>query len=69
MIRLCEICHKPIYSRDETWSNDMGMAVHSACLSGLTINFTTGRISPPRRGEGLTPFDMAYLMIVTMVKE
>ena len=44
----------------------MGMAAHSACLSGLTINFTTGRISPPRRGEGLTPFDMAYLMIVTM---
>lgn len=66
MIRLCEICHKPIYSRDETWSNDMGMAAHSACLSGLTINFTTGGIL---QQEGLTPFDMAYLMIVTMVKE
>lgn len=69
MIRLCEICHKPIYSWDEVWSNDMGMAAHSACLSGLTINFTTGRISPPRKSEGLTSFDIAYLMIVTMVKE
>ena len=49
MIKLCCICHKPIYSFDRKVSNDDGMFAHSDCFKALSYNFTMGRISYPRK--------------------
>lgn len=66
MIRICEICGKPIYSWDAYVANESGMACHSDCFKGLTYNFTMGNINLPRKSTGkITGFDKAFYILMT----
>lgn len=49
MIRLCEICGKPIYSWDKARSSDYGEAVHNACFGGLLYRLDFNRLDPYQR--------------------
>ena len=70
MIKLCCICHKPIYSFDSKVSNNQGMFAHSDCFKALSYNFIMGRISYPRKnGNKMTAFDTAFYILLTMKGE